>query len=63
MNPKCFLGDGVFAAWGDAGNLILTTENGISVQNRIVLEPEVLLALAAYLKGRTALLVDAEPEP
>jgi hypothetical protein len=46
---KEYLGDAVYAAQDDYG-LVLTTENGISATNTIVLEPEVLEALLAYLK-------------
>jgi hypothetical protein len=46
---KTYLGDGVYAEIGH-GELILTTENGISVTNRIVLEPEVVVNLLTVLK-------------
>lgn len=46
MTLKCYLGDGVYAAFdAQTLNVILTTENGIQTTNRIVLEPEVLDAL------------------
>lgn len=49
MNPeKVYLGDNVYLR-RDGWDLILTTENGIYVTNRIVLEPEVLAALQAFL--------------
>jgi hypothetical protein len=43
---KVYLGDGVYAEF-DATTLdvILTTENGVAITNRIVLEPDVLDAL------------------
>jgi hypothetical protein len=44
---KRYLGDGVYAAF-DGYHVVLTTENGISVQNEIALEPSVLQALNAY---------------
>lgn len=45
---KLYLGDGVFAAVVD-GELILTTETGIEVTNRIVLDAEVLDHLLRYV--------------
>ncbi len=36
-----YLGDGVYADF-DGFAVVLTTEDGVSVTNRIVLEPEVL---------------------
>jgi Holliday junction resolvase len=47
---KDYLGDAVYADWDEYGALILTTEDGISVQNRIYLEPEVLDALARFIQ-------------
>lgn len=46
---KAYLGDGVYVARSELG-LELTTENGISVTNRIVLEPEVYAALLRYVE-------------
>lgn len=45
---KQYLGDGVYINF-DGHDIILTTENGIEVQNRIVLEPKVLHSLFMYL--------------
>lgn len=45
---KRYLGDAVYADY-DGFNIILTTENGIEVDNRIVLDPEVLEALNNYV--------------
>jgi len=48
---KHYLGDGVFAEFDPATlNTILTTEDGIRVTNRIVLEAEVLDALGSYVQ-------------
>ena len=49
MDPltKIYLGDGAYAVW-DGYNINLTTEDGISVTNRIVLEPVVLKALFEF---------------
>lgn len=44
---KRYLGDGVYAA-SDGYHIILTTEDGIRVQNTIFLEPPVLAALNRY---------------
>lgn len=53
--PKVYLGDGAYAEIDSYGDVVLTTEDGISVQNRVVLEPEVLTALLAYLRRAGAL--------
>lgn len=48
MTSKTYLGDGVYAEMaGD--HVVLTTEDGIEVTNRIYLEPEVLAELVRYL--------------
>lgn len=46
---KVYLGDGVYAEMAQ-GRLKLTTENGISVQNTVWLEPEVWAALVEFVK-------------
>lgn len=46
---KSYIGDGVYIDF-DGFSLILTTENGISVTNRIVLEPEVFSALVRFVE-------------
>jgi hypothetical protein len=46
---KEYIGDGCYVAF-DGYALVLTTENGISVQNTIVLEPEVWTALKRYVE-------------
>ena len=47
---KVYLGDAVYAAATDWGDIILTTEDGISVTNKIVLDPGVYEALYRYQK-------------
>lgn len=47
--PKTYLGDGAYVDF-DGYALVLTTENGIAVTNRIVLEPEVYNALTYYVE-------------
>lgn len=49
MSKKAYLGDAVYADH-DGFGLILTTEDGYSVTNRIVLEPEVVMSLMEYLE-------------
>ncbi len=44
---KSYIGDGCYAEW-DGYGITLTTENGISVTNKIFLEPETLRALNLY---------------
>lgn len=46
---KEYLGDGVYIAT-DGYNIVLTTENGINVQNTIYMEPEVIKAFFELLK-------------
>lgn len=47
---KTYIGDGAYAEF-DGYSIILTTENGISIQNRIVLEPEVYESLVRFVNG------------
>ena len=49
---KTYLGDGVYAEF-DGYQIVLTTENGIDVTNRICLEPAVLAALDRFVKFLT----------
>lgn len=44
---KRYLGDGCYAEITEQG-LVLTTENGIRVTNRVVMEPEVFAALIKF---------------
>ena len=55
MSPssnKEYLGDAVYADVDVFHGVILTTENGISATNTIVLEPEVIQALLDYLRRK-----------
>ena len=45
---KHYIGDAVYVEY-DGYNVILTTENGVSVTNTILLEPEVWDNLVAWL--------------
>jgi hypothetical protein len=48
---KVYLGDAVYAEEGLMGaGILLTTEDGIEVSNKIFLEPEVLIALIEFVK-------------
>jgi hypothetical protein len=53
MHSKVYIGDGVYADY-DGFAIILTTENGISISNTIVLEPEVYNSLLLYVGRVTA---------
>ena len=44
-----YLGDGVYVAI-DSGDVVLTTSDGRSVTNLIVLEPDVLAAFLAWVE-------------
>ena len=46
---KVYLGDGAYADY-DGFHVVLTTENGVSVKNRICLDPQVIKALISYLE-------------
>lgn len=47
---KLYLGDGVYADVDEHGQVVLTTENGITVTNTIVLENEVIRNFLTFLK-------------
>lgn len=49
MKDKEYLGDSVYAEINDAGQIVLTTENGMDASNTIYLEPEVMRALIEYV--------------
>lgn len=49
MVEKRYLGDGVYVEWNDSF-YVLTTENGLYIENRILLEHEVVNALLEYVK-------------
>ena len=49
---KAYIGDSVYADIDEAGQLVLTTENGYGATNTIVLEPEVLHMLIEYCVHR-----------
>lgn len=54
MANKRYIGDGVYAEWDDAwlDQLILYTDNGIAITNKIYLEPEVIENLLRYLQAK-----------
>ena len=58
--PKRYIGDGVYVDF-DGYALVLTTEDGISVTNRIVLEPEVYSGLKGFVASLNAR--DTNPKP
>lgn len=48
---KVYLGDGAYVDVGSyRGEVVITTEDGISVQNQVVLGPNEVLALLHFLK-------------
>lgn len=49
MRARSYLGDGVYAEV-EGEDLILTTENGVRVTNRIVVEPGVFMALCRFVR-------------
>ena len=46
---KEYIGDGVYAEC-DGTEIVLTTEDGIHIGNRIVLEPEVIKSLLRFIQ-------------
>ncbi len=57
---KTYLGDGAYVQEGSfRGELVLTTEDGISVQNRVVLEDVMVELIQAWIEARPA----AQPTP
>jgi hypothetical protein len=48
-NSKTYLGDGAYAEY-DGYGIKLTTEDGISVQNTIYMEPSLITALINFVK-------------
>jgi len=46
---KVYLGDGAYARF-DGYALILTTEDGVETTNEIVLEPQVVMGLFAFVE-------------
>ena len=53
MKEKVYLGDGVYAQ-NDGFGLMLTTENGISIENIIYLEPDTYQRLLDYMNKCTS---------
>ena len=50
---KMYVGDGVYVEFvDDFGSIDLTTENGLAVTNRIMLEPEVWTRLVEIMTNR-----------
>jgi len=47
---KEYLGDAVYAEVDRWGGIVLTTENGYSTSNTIVMEPQVITAMEAFIK-------------
>lgn len=54
VNDKEYLGDGVFVYYDQLSRLVLQTENGYEVTNRIIFEPEVTAELLDYIKRTPA---------
>ena len=53
---KEYLGDGAYVEF-DGFGIVLTTEDGISTTNRVVLEPSVLKAFESYVTRLRAELI------
>lgn len=57
MSQDCkkYLGDGVYADW-DGYHVVLTTEDGVSIQNTIYLDSELQESVCNYIKRINALI-------
>ncbi len=51
QTDKRYIGDETYVEF-DSYNIILTTENGIRVNNTIILEPEVVKTLIRYIEEK-----------
>lgn len=49
---KKYLGDGVYVDYSEFGEIILWTENGIDITNKIILEPEVYAQFVKWVSAR-----------
>ncbi len=49
-NYKDYLGDAVYIQLDEINRIVLTTEDGYSANNTIILEPEVISALLGYIE-------------
>lgn len=58
---KAYIGDGAYVELGPCG-IVLTTEDGINITNRIVLEPEVLDALLKWIKNLSGCATCGKPQ-
>lgn len=56
---KIYLGDSVYGQWIN-NQLVLTTENGSASSNTIVLEPEVITALFAFVEDIKTAAAEAQ---
>lgn len=60
---KAYLGDGAYVETGRyAGEIVLTTEDGISVQNTVVLGPGEWAALVRFVSASKGRVREAEIE-
>lgn len=58
---KSYLGDGAYVQLGSyLGEVVVTTENGISVQNTVVLGVREIRALIRYLKRHDFLEIEED---
>jgi hypothetical protein len=50
MESKIYIGDAVYVERKEFGDIALTTENGVTATNTVIIAPEVLQNLLAVLK-------------
>lgn len=65
MSDKKYIGDGCYVeSWHEPGSFVLTTEDGLRVTNRVVLEPEVLWEFLQFVEAKRQEYADpVEPDP
>ncbi len=56
QTDKRYIGDETYVEF-DSYNIILTTENGIRVNNTIILEPEVVKTLIRYIEEKQSWMI------
>jgi len=56
MNNKRYLGDGVYVSY-DGYHIVLTTEDGVSVQNTVYLDSDVMVAFKNYIDNLSSFIV------
>lgn len=54
-SPEVYLGDGVYASCSDWGQILMTVSNGVTITDRIYLDPVVLRRFEGYVEALRAM--------